>query len=138
VPSSGSLRIKAASSDQRTPQNLSAGSYGALTGGALNISGVTVPPAAVSVTSSGGGQGSLPISVREAYQIAAVSSGNGTVTPTGSVDVPPGNSQSFSITPAPGARIVNIVVDGAPLGPLATYTFNDVSTNHTIAVTFAP
>jgi len=138
VPSSGSLRIKAASSDQLTARSLTAGSLGSLTGGALNVTGVTVPPAAVSVTSSGGGLGSLPVSVRESYQIAANSSGNGTLTPAGGVDVAPGGNQSFSFTPAPGSRVVNVVVDGAPLGPLADYTFDDVSTNHTIAVTFAP
>lgn len=138
VPSSGTLRIKAASSDQHTPRNLSAGSFGALTDGTLNVADVTVPPATVSVTSSGGGLASLPVSVRENYQIAANSIGNGTLFPNGSVNVPPGSSQSFSFTPAPGERVVNVVVDGTPLGPLTGYIFSDVSANHTIAVTFAP
>lgn len=138
VPSSGTLRIKAASSDQRTAPILSAGSFGALTNGVLNVSGVTVPPASVSVTSSGGGLANLPVSVREAYQIAAVSSGSGTVVPAGSVNVTPGGIQAFTFTPAAGSRVVNVEVDGAPLGPLTNYSFTDVSANHTIAVTFAP
>ena len=138
VPSSGSLRIKAASSDQRIARNLSAGTLGALTGGALNLAGVTVPPAAISVSSNGGGLTTLPVSVRENYQIVATSSGNGILSTTGTIDVVPGSIQPFSFSPAPGSRVVNVVVDGTPLGPLTGYTFIDVSTNHTILVTFAP
>jgi len=102
------------------------------------VSGVTVPPAAVSVTSSGGGLVSLPVSVRESYLVTAASSGSGAVSPAGAVNVAPGNSQTFSFTPAPGSRVANVVVDGVPLGPLADYAFSDVSNNHSISVTFVP
>ena len=51
--------------------------------------------------------------------------------------MPAGTNQTFTITPSAYYQILNVQVDGVPQGPLATYTFTNVSTSHTIGVGFA-
>lgn len=69
---------------------------------------------------------------------ASVSGGNGTITPSGTVYVVPGNNQTFNFTPSLGYEVSDIVVDGDDTVPLApSYTFTSVTTDHTIAVSFA-
>jgi hypothetical protein len=47
-----------------------------------------------------------------------------------------GNDQSFTIVPGTGYTINQILVDGTPVAKTPVYTFNDVSADHTIQVTF--
>jgi fibronectin type 3 domain-containing protein len=60
---------------------------------------------------------------------------NGTTTVT-SVTVNDGTSQSFSITASAGYRIVDVAVDGVSVGPVGSYSFANVTADHTIAVSF--
>ncbi len=69
--------------------------------------------------------------------ITATSGANGTVTPSGSTAVQYGGSQSYSITPASGYNIQNVLVDGVSVGTPATYQFTNVTANHTISATFS-
>ncbi len=71
------------------------------------------------------------------YTIAASALGNGTISPSGTVTVASGGSQAFSITPASGAEIADVTVDGTSVGTPSTYSFNSVNANHTIQATFA-
>jgi hypothetical protein len=57
------LTIQASSSDTVTSPTLTALGFGNLVAGSLNVSGVTVPPAQVIVTSSAGGSATAPVSV---------------------------------------------------------------------------
>ena len=61
----------------------------------------------------------------------------GSITPSGTTTISSECSQTFTITPATGYHISNVVVDGSSVGAVATYTFSSVSANHTIAATFA-
>ncbi|HEY9074061.1 MAG TPA: hypothetical protein VIN67_08000, partial [Desulfobaccales bacterium] len=61
---------------------------------------------------------------------------NGTISPSGAVTVNPGSSQLFVITPAAGYHVASILVDGAPVGMLNSYTFTSVNASHTINATF--
>ena len=70
------------------------------------------------------------------YSITATSGSGGTISPAGSVAVSYGASQIFTMTPNAGYRIAGVNVDGIPVGAVATYTFANVSANHTIAATF--
>ena len=63
-------------------------------------------------------------------------SANGTLTPSGEVTVNEGESQIFTISPDSGYRIKDVLVDEASAGRAATYTFSDVSANHTISAEF--
>ena len=47
-----------------------------------------------------------------------------------------GGSQSFTITPNAPAQIADVLVDGSSVGPVSSYTFNNVTQDHTIAASF--
>ena len=61
---------------------------------------------------------------------------NGTISPSGAISVNSGGSQTFTITPATGYQTASVLIDG-PVGALASYTFSDVTANHTISASFA-
>ena len=44
---------------------------------------------------------------------------------------------TYSITPFSGYHISDVTVDGQSVGAVDSYTFDNVTDNHTIAVTFA-
>ena len=68
------------------------------------------------------------------YTIDASISGNGTITPAGATVVNYGANQTYNISVATGYHIVDVVVDGASVGAVNSYTFNNVQANHTIYV----
>ena len=80
------------------------------------------------------------------YNITATAGEHGTISPNGVTAVTSGTDQTFTFTPdvsAPDATVVenykvsSISVDGQLLAPANSYTFTNVSTDHTIAVTFS-
>ncbi len=70
------------------------------------------------------------------YTVTASAGTGGSISPSGSVSVNQGASQSFTITPNTGYKIAGVTVDGTSVGAVATYTFSSVSANHTISATF--
>ena len=65
----------------------------------------------------------------------------GTISPLGNTVVPCGGSQAYTMTASAGYVIGDIIVDGVSINPApglitSTYTFNNVTANHTIAVSF--
>ncbi len=72
----------------------------------------------------------------DTFTIATAPSVNGTITPT-SPTVTRGSNQTFLIQPDSGYHIVDVVVDGVPQGALGSYTFYNVTADHTISATFA-
>ncbi len=70
------------------------------------------------------------------YTITASAGTGGSISPSGAVTVLSGSSQTFTITPADGYEIRNVLVDGSPIGAVASYTFPPVATNHTISASF--
>ncbi|WP_226373929.1 fibronectin type III domain-containing protein [Citrifermentans bemidjiense] len=71
------------------------------------------------------------------YTLTASAGTGGTISPTGSIVVSQGTSQTFKIAPATGYQIAAVTVDGVSVGAVASYTFNNVAANHKIAATFA-
>jgi hypothetical protein len=71
------------------------------------------------------------------FIITAGAGPNGSITPAGAVNVPSGSSQTFSITANTGYHVLDVLVDGASVGPVTSYTFSNVTTNHTIQASFA-
>ena len=68
---------------------------------------------------------------------ATVSGGNGTISPSGSVSVNKDKDKEFTITPNEGYVIASLKVDGTEVeNPSNTYTFTNVTNNHTIVVSF--
>jgi hypothetical protein len=70
------------------------------------------------------------------YSITASAGSGGTISPPGAVTVYEGSSQNFTITPSAGFAISSVTVDGTSIGAVSTYTFSNVSGNHTIAAAF--
>ncbi|MCX6880883.1 MAG: DUF6055 domain-containing protein, partial [Verrucomicrobia bacterium] len=68
--------------------------------------------------------------------ITASASAGGTVNPMGAVTVSPGGSQIFTISPLAGYYINAVSVDGVSQGTLGSYTFSNVTANHSISATF--
>ena len=70
------------------------------------------------------------------YTITATAGPGGKIEPSGTVTVPYGGSQTFTITPDLGYEIEDVLVDGDSVGRDSTYTFRDVTADHTIHATF--
>ncbi len=72
------------------------------------------------------------------YTITATANVNGSISPAGTVSVVAGGSQTLTITPDPGYMILSVIVDGSNKGAVTTYTFNNVTANHTVTAYFKP
>jgi hypothetical protein len=70
------------------------------------------------------------------YSLGASAGSGGSISP-GSVSVNCGAGQTFSIAPNACYRITDVVVDGASVGAVGSYTFSNVQTNHSISANFA-
>ncbi len=71
------------------------------------------------------------------YSINASAGTGGSISPSGNVNVNYGQNQTFSITPDTGYEIADVLVDGVSVGALSTYTFGNVTANHTIEASFS-
>ena len=79
---------------------------------------------------------SFTASTTTTYTITASAGTGGSISPSGSVSVTSGGGQTFTITPASGYVISNVVVDGASIGSVSFYSFSNVTSNHTISASF--
>ena len=70
------------------------------------------------------------------YQITASAGSGGSISPT-SPYVTYGTSQTFTIAPATGYHVADVMVDGVSVGAVSSYTFSNVIAPHTISATFA-
>jgi len=77
----------------------------------------------------------IPISA-QSYSITAAAGSNGQIAPSGTISVREGDSRDFTIIPDSGYDIADVRVDGQSVGALSTYTFSNVSSDHSIAATF--
>ncbi|HUJ68716.1 MAG TPA: fibronectin type III domain-containing protein, partial [Syntrophorhabdales bacterium] len=85
--------------------------------------------------------GGLSFTVTEAgvqtFTITASAGTGGTISPTGATTVSYGGSQSYTTAPNTGYSVASVAVDGASIGAVTSYTFSNVTGNHTIAASFA-
>ncbi|MCL1850299.1 MAG: T9SS type A sorting domain-containing protein [Bacteroidetes bacterium] len=70
------------------------------------------------------------------YELVAKAFNGGTITPAGVFVVTHGESKTFTITPDPGFKVSNVVVNGESKGAIETYTFFDIRGNSTIKAYF--
>ena len=71
------------------------------------------------------------------FTITSSAGANGTIAPLGATSVTPGTDQTYTITPDACYSVASVLVDGISVGAVTTYTFTNVSANHTISATFA-
>lgn len=86
------------------------------------------------LTIYGWGQASVVPSM--AHSIIATAGSGGSITPAGSVTVNNGANQTFTIKPNSNFFIEDVMVDGVSHGKITSYTFNNVTADHTISATF--
>jgi hypothetical protein len=68
--------------------------------------------------------------------VSGIANEGGSISPTGTSVVAEGGSITYSILPQNGFKILAVAVDGQNIGAVASYTFNNVRGNHSIAVAF--
>jgi len=71
------------------------------------------------------------------YTITPSAGGGGTITPGTVQTVDSGGSQQFFITANSGFQIQAVYIDGTNIGSPSSYTFTNVTANHTISATFS-
>ncbi|MDY3619483.1 S-layer homology domain-containing protein [Agathobaculum sp.] len=72
------------------------------------------------------------------YTLTATAGEGGKLDPSGAVRVSRNGGKTFTITPNKGYEIADVLVDGKSVGAVETYTFEQVTKNHTIAASFRP
>ncbi len=70
------------------------------------------------------------------HTITASAGAGGTITPSGSVSVEDNTNKTFTIIANSGYSIENVLIDNISVGPVADYTFHNVTENHTISASF--
>ena len=68
---------------------------------------------------------------------ATATNTTGNISPSGNIEIKYGGSQTFTIAPDVHCHIVDVFVDGVPVGPVTSYTFTDISAPHTISALIA-
>ncbi|MFM8560110.1 MAG: beta strand repeat-containing protein, partial [bacterium] len=105
--------------------------WSALTTGTTSGTSVQVTGLSAATAGTQYAFGNLP-----SFTITASAGAGGSISPSGSVSVAPGGNQTFTITPNAGFAIADVLVNGSSVGAVASYTFNSVGANQTIAASF--
>lgn len=70
------------------------------------------------------------------YNITASAGEHGSISPSGIAYVYYGSSKTYEFTPEEGYQVSDVLVDGVSIGTVSSYTFEDITRPHTIAVVF--
>src|SRR5207249_8991612 len=62
---------------------------------------------------------------------------NGAIGPSGGTSVNCGANQRYTITPNACYHVADVLVDGGSVGAVTTFTFTNVTANHTSSASFA-
>jgi YD repeat-containing protein len=141
-----------------TPSAATGGSIGPSTAQTVNYDGTTsftvTPNTGYSIGSVTGCGGTLsgstyttgPITAdcsvsaafaANTYTITASAGVNGSISPSEASVINQGAGATYTITPISSqVNVSNVVVDGVSQGAITSYTFSDVTANHTISATF--
>lgn len=70
------------------------------------------------------------------HNITASALTGGSISPSGTVKVNTGNVQAFTIIPGAGYSVLDVKADGSSVGAVTSYTFTNVTSDHTIEAAF--
>lgn len=112
-----------------------------------NIVSVTAGNAVITVTYNNGiGTFTLPAlhqditltatTEAQTFTITVTQGANGTITPGTQTNVTYGSDKTFTIAANNYYAIVDVIVDGSSRGPISSYTFHNVTGDHTITAIF--
>ncbi len=104
----------------------------------LTDNGISVPSPTLTYTISNiQTNHDVVVTFLKTYTIQAIAGPNGTISPIGETIVDSGTNRNFSITANIGYRVDTVTIDGVQLAdPVTSYTFSNVTADHTIEVTF--
>jgi hypothetical protein len=71
------------------------------------------------------------------FTITPSAGAGGGITPATPQIVASGADQAFTITPATGYHVADVLVDGSSVGAVTSYNFTNVTADHTISASFA-
>jgi len=74
--------------------------------------------------------------LKDTYTITATAGNGGYITPSGTLTFSKGHTQTFNITPRSGYAISYLTIDGIRSAATSSYTFSDISSDHTIHAVF--
>ena len=100
--------------------------------------GSSAPVATVAEAATHANNAVLAAANSSTFTIIAGAASNGSISPSGAVSATAGSSKTFTITPNFGYVVNEVFVDGSNKGALASYTFDNISINHTIVASFRP
>ncbi|MPM69806.1 hypothetical protein SDC9_116754 [bioreactor metagenome] len=100
---------------------------------ANEVSGTVCAYTLTAKTTTSGSGGST---VTAAYTIAAEAGAGGSISPSGSASVAKSSSKTYTVTADTGYEIADVLVDGKNVGAVTSFTFEDVTANHTISASF--
>jgi hypothetical protein len=70
------------------------------------------------------------------FVVVASAGLGGTINPSGSLFAYRGSSMTFTISPNTGLQISDVIVDGIAQGPITSYPFTNIQSNHQISASF--
>lgn len=73
---------------------------------------------------------------RSSYTLTPSAGPGGSITPNVPQTIVPGGSKAFTIVPDVGYRIADVSIDGVSHGTMSSYTFSNVTSNHSISARF--
>ena len=85
--------------------------------------------------SSGNSGNTTP--AKPTVKITTATSEGGKITASKTGDITKGDTVTYTITPADGYEIKDVLVDGKSVGAVTSYTFTNVTEKHTISAVFA-
>jgi hypothetical protein len=91
------------------------------------------------VTDGKGGEDSDSVNISvggDNYTITASAGSHGSISPSGDVILNQGSDKTFTITPDTGYIINDVLIDGSSVGAVSSYTFTNVTEDHSIYAAF--
>ncbi|SPD71778.1 hypothetical protein PITCH_A1020023 [uncultured Desulfobacterium sp.] len=73
----------------------------------------------------------------DTHTITTLAGENGSINPNGPVTVNHGETKQFIIAPNENYHVSDVLVDGTSVGAINSYIFENITTSHTIAASFA-
>lgn len=101
------------------------------------VTAIGAGTAVITVTTTGGKTASCTVKVTETFTVTATAGENGTISPSGEVPVKSDAKATFNILPDYGYVVKDVLVNGASVGAVESYTFSNLTDNATITAEFA-
>ena len=74
--------------------------------------------------------------IEKNIKVSSSASAGGTISPSGTYELPPNVNISFSITPKNGYAIADVTVDGKSIGAVNSFSLTNITTDHSVIANF--